>query len=138
MARIELVSIALRGAIRRGAFLLVGIVLCACMPAIPSAPPEQLWNEKSILSNRLPRGTVFGFVRDAATGRGLAGVTIRIQNVEPVVAAISDEDGAFVLQEVPQGKQIVVAEKVGFTAPLRALIADVMPNTANQLGTFEM
>lgn len=112
--------------------------LGACVSVLPIELGEPPPGPDPAPSYRLLTGKVVGRVIDASTGQGLAGVTIRVQNVQPAASATTDESGAFVLPVVTHGKQVVMAEKAGFTAPPGLLIADVMPYATTVMAAFAM
>src|SRR2546427_1219421 len=59
-------------------------------------------------------GTITGHVRDSATGRPV--VAVRLSVVGTDRAAVTAEDGGFVLAAVPAGAQRVRASRIGFSA----------------------
>lgn len=58
--------------------------------------------------------TVRGEVVDQVTGKGLSNVLVELLNYTPRVAAISDEDGFFELEDVPIGYQRIRANGYGY------------------------
>lgn len=64
-------------------------------------------------------GTVVGVVVDSATGRGLAGVTIRATGTKIVV--VTRDSGRFALKNVPAGTQLFTARVFGYRAGERTV-----------------
>jgi hypothetical protein len=103
-------------------------------PALPAYGNDTLLNPVG-MSSRLPTGVVTGRILDERTKMGIPDVWVEIQNVQPPVSTRTDSSGNFVLQNVPQGKQIVVVNRPDyvFVATQGSIIADVMPNTTVSL-----
>src|SRR2546430_5576337 len=59
-------------------------------------------------------GTITGHVRDSATGRPVVAVRLSVVGMDR--AAVTAEDGGFVLAAVPEGMQRVRASRIGFAA----------------------
>lgn len=59
-----------------------------------------------------PTQTIRGFVRDKETGQFLAGAGIRIEALQR--SAVSDENGAFILERVPVGRVHLRVERTGY------------------------
>lgn len=99
--------------------------------ALPAGDENAFLTPGSGYMNRLPTGTVTGRIVDERTQMGVPDVVVEVQNVTPRVGARTDSSGNFVLNNVPQGKQIVVVNKPGYVylATQGSIIADVMPNT---------
>jgi hypothetical protein len=127
--------------IRRLASLaLVAGLLTGCgryqdVPALPAYGGDGLLSPVNGPYSRLATGTVTGRVIDERTKMGIPDVFVEVQNVQPAVTARTDSSGNFVLQQVPQGKQIVVVNRPDyvFLATQGSIIADVMPNTTVSL-----
>src|SRR5256886_9635525 len=66
------------------------------------------------LGGRTGPGTSTGHVRDSVTGRPV--VAVRLSVVGTDRAAVTAEDGGFVLAAVPAGTQRVRASRIGFSA----------------------
>lgn len=98
--------------------------------AIPVGYENGLLQDSGVY-NQLPTGTVSGRVLDERTKMGVPDVFVEIQNVNPPVSARTDASGNFVLQNAPQGKQILVMNKAGYVymAAQGSVIADVLPNS---------
>ena len=102
-------------------------------------------NENALLTpnsygHRLPTGTVTGRVIDERTKIGVPDVMVEIQNVTPRVTARTDSSGNFVLNQVPQGKQVVVVNKPNYVymATQGSIIADVLPNSTISLAQINL
>ena len=100
-------------------------------PALPVNGGDGMLAPMNGPYNRLPTGTVTGRILDERTKMGIPDVWIEVQNVQPPVSTRTDSSGNFVLQNVPQGKQIIVVNRPDyvFVATQGSIIADVMPNT---------
>lgn len=87
------------------------------------------------LGSRVPSGTVTGRIVDDRTKMGIPGVIIQVQNVSPPVTAQTDSSGNFVLNNVPQGDQFLVVNKVGYVymATQGSITAHVVPNSTMAL-----
>src|SRR2546423_3492055 len=59
-------------------------------------------------------GTITGHVTDSATGRPVVAVRLSVVGMDR--AAVTAEDGGFVLAAVPEGMQRVRASRIGFAA----------------------
>jgi hypothetical protein len=72
-------------------------------------------------------GTIEGAVRDAGTGFGLAGLTVRLSDISGYTAT-SDSDGLYVLGSVPVGAHTVTTSASGYTTPAGVAVT-VVANT---------
>jgi hypothetical protein len=102
-------------------------------------------DENAFLQNngsnfRLPTGTVTGRIVDERTKMGVPDVVVEVQNVTPRVSVRTDSSGNFVLNQVPQGKQIVVVNKANYVymATQGSIIAEVMPNSTISLAQINL
>lgn len=125
---------------RFASLALVAGLLTGCgryqdVPALPAYGGDGLLSPVNGPYSRLATGTVTGRIIDERTKMGIPDVFVEIQNVQPAVSARTDSSGNFVLQAVPQGKQIVVVNRPDyvFLATQGSIIADVMPNTTVSL-----
>lgn len=57
---------------------------------------------------------IYGQVLDKQTKTPLPGATIIVENSKPQLVASSDENGNFVLNQVPIGRQILVVTYIGY------------------------
>ena len=57
---------------------------------------------------------VKGSVRDAKSNSTLIGVTVIVQNAEPIIGTVTDVNGNFKLEEVPIGRQELVFTYLGY------------------------
>lgn len=113
-----------------------GLVLastgCGRYTNTPSLPlgTESGMLSPTIGSYRLPTGTVTGRIVDERTKMGIPDVWVEIQNVQPAVSTRTDSSGNFVLQNAPQGQQIIVVNRPDyvFVASQGSIMATVMPN----------
>jgi CarboxypepD_reg-like domain len=74
-----------------------------------------------------PPGRLLGRVVDHSNGKPLAGARISVKDTD--LNAISDNSGAFILENVPAGLQSVEVELIGFesrTVPVRVLSRETM------------
>jgi hypothetical protein len=58
--------------------------------------------------------TIYGQVLDKQTKTPLPGATIIVENSKPQLVASSDENGNFVLNQVPIGRQVLVVTYIGY------------------------
>lgn len=68
-------------------------------------------------AKNIPTGKISGRVLDSASGAGLDYATITLQqqdNLKPVNGATADRSGRFVLQDVPAGTYMLIAEFIGY------------------------
>jgi len=65
-------------------------------------------------------GSIRGHVVEARTGSALAAVLVQVESTRQ--RAISDTDGAFVIDNVPLGPQTVVVSVVGFGLVRREVV----------------
>ena len=61
-----------------------------------------------------PTQTIRGLVTDKVSGQILAGVSLRVADSDPVIGAITDLDGKFVLENVPVGRAFIEAQYIGY------------------------
>lgn len=108
--------------------------------ALPAGNENALLTPSGGYMNRLPTGTVTGRIMDERTKMGVPDVFVEVQNVNPRVSARTDSSGNFVLNNVPQGDQIVVVNKPGYIymATQGSIIAKVMPNTTVSLAQVNL
>jgi hypothetical protein len=74
--------------------------------------------------------TIRGTVKDKETKQPVIGATIFIKDTDPQVATVSDVDGNFVLENVPLGRQTIIAQYVGYS-PFS--VEDVIITAAKEL-----
>src|SRR5438309_1275259 len=74
-------------------------------------------------------GTITGHVTDSATGRPVVAVRLSVVGMDR--AAVTAEDGGFVLAAVPEGMQRVRASRIGFAAGEQTVAV-----TAGQIATL--
>jgi outer membrane receptor protein involved in Fe transport len=86
------------GAVRRGLLLLVGLPFLLALSAAAQTPDA----------------TVVGRVLDTSTGEPLAGALVRVEGTE--IQALTDSTGAFRLERVPPGPQVLRADRLGYAA----------------------
>lgn len=98
--------------------------------ALPIGSDDSFLNPNGGFATRGAVGTVTGRITDERTRMGVPDVVVEVQNVTPRVFARTDASGNFVLTNVPQGKQILVVNKVEYVylATQGSIMADVMPN----------
>lgn len=58
--------------------------------------------------------TIRGTVQDKASQQPLVGVAVYLSSTDPVIGAVTDQDGRFFLKAVPVGRYRLVASSVGF------------------------
>ena len=93
----------------------------ALLLAVAAFPAAQL------LPAQEPPGRLLGRVLDHSNGKPLAGARVSVKDTE--LNAISDNAGAFVLENVPAGLQSVEVELIGYgtrTVPVRVLSRETM------------
>ncbi len=61
-----------------------------------------------------PVQNVRGIIRDKQTKQPLIGATISVRNTNPMIGNISNENGEFVLQNVPVGRINIQAQYIGY------------------------
>src|SRR5205809_3882322 len=81
------------------------------------------------LGGRRGTGTITGRVADSATGRPVVAVRLSVVGMDR--AAVTAEDGGFVLAAVPEGMQRVRASRIGFAAGEQTVAV-----TAGHFGTL--
>ena len=108
--------------------------------ALPAGNENALLTPSGGYMNRLPTGTVTGRIVDERTKMGVPDVFVEVQNVNPPVSGRTDSSGNFVLNNVPQGDQIVVVNKPGYIymATQGSIIAKVMPNATVSLAQVNL
>jgi len=101
----------------------------ATMQALP-AGDQGAFLQPGSFGIRVPTGSVTGRVVDERTQMGIPDVVIEVQNVTPPVSVRSDSSGNFVLQNVPQGDQVLVFSKPDYVyiATQGSVIAKVLPS----------
>ena len=80
--------------------------------------------ESSLKRSSFQYGSITGKVYDAANGEPLPGATVRV--AETNIGSVTGLDGSYFLARVPRGKQLIVANYIGFDE-IRSE-ADVMAN----------
>lgn len=68
----------------------------------------------SILTAQELRQTIRGVVLDEQSGNPLMHVSVSTENLQPVIAAVTDSMGQFKLPRIPAGRQTVRASCIGF------------------------
>lgn len=80
--------------------------------------------------NNLPTGIVTGQVMDYTTNTSIAGAKVEILGLRPAVSAITDANGKFTLNNVPQGRQVLTVTKANYTrATSSNIVVDVKAGT---------
>ncbi|WP_034228399.1 TonB-dependent receptor [Aquimarina pacifica] len=74
--------------------------------------------------------TVKGKVIDATTGIPLTGATITLLNIEPSKATITDDQGFFLLENVPVGRQSFICNFLGYED---ALVSEILVGSAKEI-----
>ncbi len=74
--------------------------------------------------------TVKGKVLDATTGRPLPGATITLLNVEPSQGTISNNQGFFILENVPVGRQSFLCSFLGYED---SFISEILVGSAKEI-----
>lgn len=64
-------------------------------------------------------GVIRGRVVDSASGRGLSGATVKVQGTKLVT--LTDDNGDFVVREVPAGDRVIVVRLFGFHQVARSV-----------------
>jgi hypothetical protein len=84
--------------------------------------------------SNLPTGTVTGRITDSLTNQGVPGVEVQITGVRPAVVAMSDAAGFFTLANAPQGRQVLMVTKPGYTSVVgnRNIVVDVTAGNTSQ------
>jgi hypothetical protein len=89
------------------------------------------------------QGTVTGTVTDASTGDGLAGANVVVGGTS--MGAAADEDGYFVIENVPDGTYTLTASVIGYhtesmtvTLPGASMVDFVLEATALELSALEV
>ena len=58
--------------------------------------------------------TIRGAVTDDATQRPISGASVYLKDTDPIVGAVTDERGQFLVKDVPVGRYILKASSVGY------------------------
>jgi outer membrane cobalamin receptor len=89
------------------------------------------------------QGTVTGTVTDASTGDALAGANVVVGGTS--LGAAADEDGYFVIEDVPDGSYTLTASVIGYhtesmtvTLPGASMVDFVLEATALELSALEV
>jgi TonB-dependent SusC/RagA subfamily outer membrane receptor len=101
----------LTNSVRRGA-----VALLLALTSLPA-----------LLVAQIPTGTVRGRVTDAASGSGLAGVQITVEDTR--LGAVSGDAGDFTIVGVPTGPRVIIARRIGFQ-PTRLTVQVATGQTA--------
>lgn len=90
--------------------------------------------------NNLPTGTVTGRITDSLTNQGVASVEVQVSGVRPMVATMTDAAGHFTLSNVPQGRQVLIVTKPGYTsvAGNRNIVVDVTAGNTSTAPTISI
>lgn len=91
---------------RKRAAIVLGTILCLFLLPVLGQETGSLKDKQAA-----SKGVVSGYVQDTAGGR-LAGVEIKVKGTK--VAAITDEQGNFVLRNLTPGSCILIASLMGF------------------------
>lgn len=83
-------------------------------------------NQNHFILRKIPQPltqTIRGVVMDMVTHAPLPGVTITIQNSNPILGTTSDENGKFKIDRVPVGRITIVVSSIGYdTQTLNGLL----------------
>ena len=89
------------------------------------------------------QGTVTGTVTDASTGDGLAGANVVVGGT--ALGAAADEDGYFVIENIPDGTYTLTASVIGYhtqdmtiTVPGTNMVDYALEATALELSALEV
>jgi hypothetical protein len=77
-----------------------------------------------------PTQTVRGIVLDKETKQPIIGATVFIKDSEPQIAAVTDIDGTFILENVPLGRKTFSAQYVGY---LPFMVENIIVTAAKEL-----
>lgn len=75
-----------------------------------------------LISNAQLTQTVKGRVLDEANGSALAGATVVILNTSPLLGATTDENGKYIINNVPVGRQDIKSVYIGYEPYVKAEI----------------
>lgn len=78
--------------------LLLAVLLCCSLPALSQTPTQTL------------KGTVL----DYDTKQPLQGATVAIVDLNPVLGAVTDSTGSFLIEKVPVGRRTVRCTYIGY------------------------
>ena len=84
----------------------------------PTATPSPTVTPLPTATPSAPTGTLVGLIQDAQTGRRLAGVTVLAQGR----TYVTDERGYYWLGTLPEGVQVVTAQKAGYITGRRSRV----------------
>jgi sugar lactone lactonase YvrE len=91
---------------------------CSKTPAVVPNPYQSftpVTNTGANMYLNVPTGTITGKITDENTRGGLAGAKVEVLGVRPVVSVLTDAAGNFTLAKVPQGRQVLVVSKKGYS-----------------------
>ncbi|MGY6558934.1 MAG: TonB-dependent receptor [Nitritalea sp.] len=77
------------------------------------------------------KGEVRGRVFDAVSGEPLIGVTIRVETVSGTVGTVTDSNGSYRLQNIPEGPQVLLFSYMGYTSSAEEVL--IRADTAEAL-----
>lgn len=106
---------------------------------VPSSTPISIYNPLDYTKPNAngPSGTITGSVIDSVTKAGVQGVRVEVKGIKPVIFSYTDSTGKFILNKVPQGKQVVFIQGNNY-APLTSgnVVADVIANVATPIANI--
>lgn len=78
---------------------------------------------------QIPRQTIRGTIRDEVTGAPVMLASVVIQNTDPLLGAVSDEQGRFVIKQVPVGRYDISVSFMGYQP---VVITEVLVTSARE------
>ncbi|MCH7400302.1 TonB-dependent receptor [Belliella kenyensis] len=71
-------------------------------------------NPPSKMNNEILTGEINGRIFDVSNGEPLVGVTIRVETETGVIGTVTDINGSYRLQNIPNGEQVIVISYMGY------------------------
>ncbi|MGK7391658.1 MAG: TonB-dependent receptor [Candidatus Cyclobacteriaceae bacterium M2_1C_046] len=64
--------------------------------------------------SQLPQQQIRGQVYDEISRQPLSGAQVFLKNTDPLLGAVTDEDGSFIIEEVPVGRYVLTVKYIGY------------------------
>ncbi len=94
---------------KKSIFLLAGGIFLLCFANAKnnfSKPP-------SVKNLKVFKGTLYGVITDAKTGKGVAGTSVYITDIKSGTS--SDNEGNFSIKNIPEGNHLIEVSHIGYT-----------------------
>jgi iron complex outermembrane recepter protein len=101
---------------KKSILLITGSIFLLCFACAENnfSTPELIKNSKIL------KGTFYGTITDAKTGKGIARASVYITDIK--AGTSSDNEGNFILKNIPEGNHLIEVSHIGYTTIAESII----------------